>query len=499
MSSIKKNYLYNSFITFLNIGFPIITIPYLTRVLGPESFGKINFFLSFVQYFIIFANLGIETYAIREIVKVKANRERLDKISSEIFSLHLVSNTIVSIAYLSLPLFVDKARNEFPLFIIMGLMLLLNFMNISWLYVGIENFKYVSLRNTVFKALSLVLIFLFVRISNDYVKYGAIVSFAAFGPYILDFLLSRKYVKISITRENVITHLKATLIFFLLYVFNTFSSGIDIILLGFLQNNEIVGIFSTAKKIVLLIVFLINSPINVNYVRLSYYLGQGMVNEYENLLHKSINLIYFVAFAIFSVTLGLSKEIIMILGGEKFSAASKVLAMVSPIIIIAIMRNILESQFLLPHGKEKFVLLGDLLGWLSILILGIVFVPKYSYIGMAIIVVLAEIATLSTFTISILNITKKLPLLTSELWKYFVASLFSLLSIISTKGYAIKLAEQINFVSSYVLVKGLFTLACASGIGLIVYVLALFVMKDKTLKEVLNLVSSFVSKILKRQ
>jgi len=499
MSSIKKNYLYNSFITFLNIGFPIITIPYLTRVLGPESFGKINFFLSFVQYFIIFANLGIQTYAVREIAKVRDNREKLDKVFSEIFSLYLVSNIVTSVIYLVFPLFLDKARNEFILFIIMGLMLLLNFMNISWLYVGIENFKYVSLRNAVFKALSLVLIFLFVRISNDYVKYGAIVSFAAFGPYILDFLLSRKYVKIFITHENVIKHLKATFIFFLSSIFSTLYSGIDIILLGFLQNDQIVGIFSTAKRIVLLILFVINSLISVNYVRLSYYLGQGMMNEYENFLQKSINLVYFVAFAIFSVTLGLSKEIIMIFGGEKFSSASIVLSIISLIIIITIMRNILESQFLLPHGKEKIVLLGNLLGWLSIFVLGILFVPKYSYIGMAIIVVLAEMVTLSTFTISILNITKKLPLLTSELLKYFVASLLSLLSIILTKGYAIKLAEQINFVSSYVLVKGLFTLACVSGIGLIVYVLSLFAMKDKTLKEILNLVSSFTSKLLKRQ
>jgi O-antigen/teichoic acid export membrane protein len=345
----------------------------------------------------------------------------------------------------------------------------------------------------------LVLIFLLVKTPNDYVRYGAIVSFAAFGPYILDFLLSRKYVKISITNENIARHLRLTLIFFLSSVFSTLYSGIDIILLGFLQNDQIVGIFSTAKKIVLLILFVINSLINVNYVRLSYYLGQGMMNEYENLLQKSINLVYFVAFAIFSVTLGLSKEIIMIFGGEKFSEASTVLAITSLIIVITIMRNISESQFLLPHGKEKIVLLGNLLGWLSIFVLGILFVPKYSYIGMSIIVVFAEIVTLSTFTISIFNTTKKLPLLTSELWKYFVASLLSLLSIILTKGYAIKLAEQINFVSSYVLVKGLFTLACASGIGLIVYVLALFIMKDKTLKEILNLVSSFVSKILKRQ
>jgi O-antigen/teichoic acid export membrane protein len=499
MSSIKKNYFYSAFINFLNIGFPIITIPYLTRVLGPESFGKINFFLSFVQYFIIFANLGIQTYAVREIARVRDNREKLDKVFSEIFSLYLVSNIVTSVIYLVFPLFLDKARNEFILFLIMGLMLLLNFMNISWFYLGIENFKYVSLRNAIFKALSLVLIFLLVKNPNDYVKYGAIVSFAAFGPYILDFLLSRKYVKISITNENIVRHLRLTLIFFLSSVFSTLYSGIDIILLGFLQNDQIVGIFSTAKKIVLFILFVINSLISVNYVRLSYYLGQGMVNEYQNLLLKSINLVYFVAFAIFSVTLGLSKEIIMIFGGEKFSEASTVLAITSLIIVITIMRNISESQFLLPHGKEKIILLGSLLGWLSMLILGIVFVPKYSYIGMSIIVVFAEIVTLSTFTISTFNTTKKLPLLTSELWKYFVASLLSLLSIILTKGYAIKLAEQINFVSSYFLVKGLFILACVSGIGLIVYVLALFAMKDKTLKEILNLVSSFSSKILKRQ
>ncbi len=498
MSDIKKNYFYNALITFLNIGFPIITIPYLTRVLGPESFGKVNFFLSFVQYFVIFANLGIHSYAIREIAKARNDREKLNKIFSEIFSLYLISNIIASLGYLICPLFIGKLRSEILLFITIGLMLLLNFMNIPWFYIGIENFKYVSLRNVAFKALSLILIFLLVRDSNDYIRYGAIVSFAAFGPYILDFILSKKYVTVNITTENISKHLKSTLIFFLSSIFSTLYSGIDIILLGFIQNDEIVGIFSTAKKIILLILFVINSLINVNYVRLSYYLGQNMIDEYNNLLSKSINLVYFIAFATFPIILGLSKEVIMIFGGEKFLAASIILTLNSPIVIVTIMRNILESQFLLPHGKEKIVLLGNLIGWLTIPILGILFVPKYSYIAMSIIVVVAEITSLLIFTISTFTITQKLPLLTSELWKYAIASLLSSFAIFFTKEYVEKFAEMTHLTSSYIAIKGLLTLVLASSIGMIIYILFLIITKDKTTEEIFKLTLSFARKLIKK-
>lgn len=426
--SLKKNYFYNILVQIVNIGFPLVTIPYITRVLGPEELGKVNFALSFVQYFIIFANLGIGAYAVREISKVRDNKEELSRVLSELFSLLFFSTLVVSLIYSTTFLFVDKVKSDPFLYFVVGLSLFLNQMAVSWFFVGIENFKYFSIRNILFKLVSLVLIFLMVKNQRDYIVYGFILSFSLFGANILDFTLARRYANVKIV-TSVFKHIKPTTIFFISSVFSILYSGIDVIILGFLDKVNVdksVGIFSVAKRIVMLAIFILNSVINVNYTRLSYILSKAEIDDYRNLLKKTSNFIMLVSFFSFALVFSFSKEILFLMGGEKFIEADLTLKLLSLLIVTNIMRNILESQVLNPNNLEKFVAIGNVISWIVSSILLIVLVPLLSYNGASVSVVVGDLLNGLFFLVVSLMILKILPL-TKQMVFYLAFSLVIIL------------------------------------------------------------------------
>ena len=124
--SIFKNYLYNVSLTILNIIFPIITFPYISRVLGAAGVGKVNFATSIVNYFLLLASLGIPVYGIREISKVRDSRDNASRIYSEIYTINLLSTILFSIIYYSIVLFVPYFEGQRMLFSVMGLLVILN-------------------------------------------------------------------------------------------------------------------------------------------------------------------------------------------------------------------------------------------------------------------------------------------------------------------------------------------------------------------------------------
>lgn len=156
--------MYNIILKVANIGFPLITFPYVTRVLGAEGIGKVNFASSIVMYFVMFANLGIPLYGIREIAKVRDKKDEMNKVFWELFILNGITVLICGIAFLSTFLFVEKIREESLLFMITGLMLIMSMLSLEWFYSGVEDYKYISIRNIMVKIISMICLFLMVKI-----------------------------------------------------------------------------------------------------------------------------------------------------------------------------------------------------------------------------------------------------------------------------------------------------------------------------------------------
>lgn len=172
--SLLKNTFYYLVYNILNLLFPLISGIYAARVLSPQSIGEVGYSQNIVQYFVILSFLGIPTYGVREIANIRENKKELNRVYSELFFINFLSTIFFLTIYFILILNIDILRENLKLYLIMGILLFFNIFNINWLYEGLEEFKFISLRNIVFKILSLILLILFVRKDSDYLKFALI-------------------------------------------------------------------------------------------------------------------------------------------------------------------------------------------------------------------------------------------------------------------------------------------------------------------------------------
>lgn len=198
--SIKKNYLYNTSLTLLNILFPLVTFPYVLRVLGPENYGKFGFAANMVGYLAILASFGLPVYGIKEIAKNREKGKNLSKTFSSLFLIGCITSLLSLSVFLVMMLFVDKMRDETYLFLVVGFTLILNAFSIDWFYQGLENYGFITLRSLIFKAVSLVLVFSVIHRSGDYVLYAGITVVALGGANVWNIVKSRGF--ISFKKDN---------------------------------------------------------------------------------------------------------------------------------------------------------------------------------------------------------------------------------------------------------------------------------------------------------
>ena len=168
-TSIKYNALMNIILTLSNIVFPLITFPYISRVLAPEGVGITNFFSSVGAYAILVATLGIGTYGIRQVSTVRNNKKELTKTTQELIIINLIMAVVVVIILFALSLFIKKFSSEMMLVIIISISVLSSVFSLNWLYSGLEQYNYITQRSLLFKFISLILIFIFVREKEDYI------------------------------------------------------------------------------------------------------------------------------------------------------------------------------------------------------------------------------------------------------------------------------------------------------------------------------------------
>ena len=216
--SIKKNFIYNSILTSANIVFPLITAPYLSYTLGAENIGKVNFATSLVNWFILISAFGIPRYGIREIAR---NRDNKKNLSNAFWNLILIQAclTIISIGLYLLVVFnVPRFENQLNIHLMMILMLVLNVFSIDWFYQGIEEYSYITIRNIAFKIISIILMFVMVKNSEDYIIYAGINIFGLCFNNILNYLHTKKYIDIIIYFSCIIRNITISSDFLALYI-----------------------------------------------------------------------------------------------------------------------------------------------------------------------------------------------------------------------------------------------------------------------------------------
>ena len=394
--SVKVNYILNLINTGTQMLFPLITFPYVCRVIEADGIGQINFFQSIISYISLFTCLGIPMYAIREIARDRSDVVQMNRTAMEILLLHsmltLVGYAIVAILCLTVP----QIQVNIPLFLILSLTIFFTAIGCEWFYQGIEDFKYITIRGLIIKTVSVVLLFIFVKSKTDLLYYGCYTVFGVLGGNIFNFFRLRKYIH----RENIIfselhikRHVKPVLKVFSFSVVTSIYLQLNTVLLGFLKNALAVGYFAAATKVMQMLLTMSACLGSVMMPRASHLIAENREDEFNRLIQKSYDFTLAIALP---MTIGLifcAPSLITALCGVKFEHSILPSQIIAPIILMVAISNVFGIQVLFPKGKINVVTLCCGIGAVADLILNLCLIPFFSYIGTSIAYLGAEVAT----------------------------------------------------------------------------------------------------------
>ncbi len=389
MNDIKKNFIMNFIKILVNLIFPLITFPYISRILLPEGIGRVAFVQSVNNYFLLFINLGIPLYGIREIARVRNDKLEKSKVFSEILILNMLT-TIIGIIFYFIFYQLNIITNDKEIFLIFSTVLLFNFLSVDWFFQGIEDYKYITIRTIIIKIISFIFLIIFVKEKSDIYKYAIIVVFSLIGSNFFNIIRALKLVKLELKDLNIKRHLKGILIIFSMNLAISIYTNLDSVMLGSYGSKYALGIYSAASKMIHLILGIITSLGAVLLPRISNYISEKKEEEIKIILEKTFS--FLIALIIPSI-IGLyftGNEIIRLFAGKEYMEAVITLKILSLIILFIGFSNFIGIQILYPRGKEKKVFYSVLIGAIVNFLLNLYLIPKYLQNGAAIATCIAE-------------------------------------------------------------------------------------------------------------
>lgn len=402
MASIKKNYILNLINTIAGILFPIVSFPYVSRILLPEGIGEIQFFNSIITYISLFTSLGIPLYAVRELARVRNNFQARNKLTIEILFLHGFLTLLGYIVIFIIASTVSRIEINTPLFYLLSLVLFFNAIGVEWFYQAMEEFKYITVRSLSIRILSIVALFCFVKNQEDLLYYAAIQVVGTVGNNLFNFIHLRKYLQLSkrsFTELNFRKHLKYALRLFILNLIISIYVNLDTVMLGFLKNNEIVGFYTGAVKLTKTFLGIISSFGVVLLPRFSNLISEGQQDEFVRLANKAVSFTIAMVLPMSTGLFILSEPLIILFCGPAYAPSVLTSKILSPIIIFIGLSGILGMQILYPQGKERVVIISTLVGAILNFSINIVLIPLFSQNGAATASLIAEFSVLSTLLI----------------------------------------------------------------------------------------------------
>ena len=389
--SVKYNFIMNAILTVAGIIFPLITFPYISRVLLVEGSGKVAFATSVVTYFTMFASLGIPTYGVRACAIVRDNKEKLSKTVQELLIIS-GGTTLLTYIVFGISLFViPEFAQERTLLLIVGLGIGLNTIGVQWLYNALEQYSYITTCSILFKVIGMILMFLLVKESSDYQIYGGVYVIASFGSYVLNFICLRKFVTFQKTGTYQFKqHLKHIMVFFAMSAGASIYLNLDVVMLRFLQSNEAVGYYNAGIKVKTVLVTCVTSLGTVLLPRLSYYIETADKKAFQLMVGKAFRFVFVAASAVTVYFSIFARESILLLSGEAFLPAVGPMMILMPTVLLIGLSNVTGIQILTPNGREREVMYSIWGGAILDFVLNLIVIPKFSANGAALSTLLAE-------------------------------------------------------------------------------------------------------------
>lgn len=390
MSSIKKNFLYNSTYQVLLILIPLITTPYLSRVLGADGIGVYSYNYSIAYYFGIFILLGLNNYGNRTIAQNRNNDTILSKTFWSIYLMQFALGCIISLLYLmSWVLLFHKDTMT----LIMAVYVISNVFDINWLFFGLEKFKLITIRNIGIKILTTVSIFILVKNESSVGIYslimvsGMLLSQLIMWPYVfrnIPFYLP--------SIKEITVHFKPNCILFLTVLATSMFKIMDKIMLGAMTTKTQVGFYESSERVIAIPIALIVSLGTVMLPRMSNIIASDMDKDIEKIIGKSVVFALFLSSSICFGIMGISKTFVPFFYGEGFDECILLYQILLPSCVFLAFANVVRTQYILPNQLDKIYVVSAFLGAGVNLITNYLLIPKWHASGAAFGTLLSEIS-----------------------------------------------------------------------------------------------------------
>ncbi|MCD7894955.1 MAG: flippase [Erysipelotrichaceae bacterium] len=385
---ITKNYIFNSIYKILNICMPLLTAPYLSRVVGAESLGTYAYYYAIAHYFYLIGKMGLNNYGTRQIAKTQNEEERYKTFSS-IYSQQIITAGLMIIIYAIFCISQIKVNFVIPL--ILGIYVIGCLLDIDWLWCGLEKFSTIAIKNIIVKVLTIIGIFIFVKTAADLWKYTMIMSCGMLLGFITLWFGIRKYIKWRKPKlSEVLVHLKPNLILLFPILASNIYRSMDKIMVGQISGAAELGYYDNAEKIIYAISGLITAFTNVMLPRCTKLLAIGNKHKCYEYIKIAINFLYFLiggmAFGIFA----LSDRIVILFYGNGYVNSIILLRILSVTILMMIWSEIVRSMWVIPNGKDKIYLCTLSVGAITNLIVNFILIPLYGAKGASVATIGAE-------------------------------------------------------------------------------------------------------------
>lgn len=419
--SIKKNAVFNFILTFANIVFPLITIPYISRVLNISDIGIINQASALSTLFINLISLGVTGYGAREIARVRNDIEKRNKVFFSVLILHIFACAIGSLFYLGYVAFFVAETTLKQICFIYYFLLFINPFMIEWFYTGLEEFKYIAIRSIFIKVIMFILLFVFVRSERDFLPYSVLLVTAQGMNGIYNIIHARKYISFTFFTIDLKTVLFDSKYFYFQTLVAICYQNINQLVLGNYDTIQL-ALYVRATVLSGIIASCVNPIINALKPRLEHIIKHDEIT-YKAYIQKCFAGVMFLLFPLCFGMAALSKSIMYIFGGEQFVAGATILVIVAFSALISNLSVFFNNIISTPAGFEKNTLLGNIFVAAFSLMLNPFLISKYGAMGAACTMLVAETSGLFVQVFLIKRQNLFLDFISWKIAKYFVSAL----------------------------------------------------------------------------
>ena len=392
MPDLKKNFFYSALLTLANYVFPLITYPYVSRVLGVTGIGICNFVDNIVNWFIVFSTMGISVLGVREIAAVRSGGKERNEAFSGLLALNGLT-TLAAAVVLAAAIFVVPSLAAYRKLLFLGVAkLVAHSLSLEWYFRGIEEFKYITDRSIAIKTLYVAAVFLFVRKPEDYGIYYLLLTLTVVANTFVNVLYARYTVTVSTKGLDLKRFAGPYFLLGLNFVLTSMYSSFNVIYLGFVQGAEQVGYYTTATKILTITTALISAFATVMLPRMSAVLTEGKMDEFRTYVGKAFNILFLVGIPAVFLMQTEALDIVRVISGAGYEGAIRPMRIVAPMILVAGMDQILIMQILMPMKSDRRIFINSSIGAAVGILLNLLLIGWMGATGSAIVWLCAELA-----------------------------------------------------------------------------------------------------------